>query len=304
MTPDFTSLGLSVAYARPLSGGDTCRAWRLRLTDGASVFVKQAPSGAVGMAPLEADGLRWLGDNGVRVPEVLAVGDSLLALSWVNSGRPTPAAAAALGRDLATLHSRSAAFFGCPPPGQPAAREGWVGAVRVPFADSPGRPASGRGGDVADWAEFYVNRRLMPAAERAQRVGGLTDRTRRPIDDLCDALLSRPQTVAGPAVAPAPIHGDLWSGNVMWQDDGAVLIDPSAVGGHPETDLAMLHLFGLPHLETALAAYESVRRMAADWRDRIPLHQVFPLLVHAVMFGSGYGAQAADAAERALWASH
>ncbi len=96
------------------------------------------------------------------------------------------------------------------------------------------------------------------------------------------------------------VHGDLWSGNVMWQPDGAVLIDPAAHGGHPESDLAMLHLFGTPQLPRIVAGYESVRPLPASWRSRIELHQVFPLLVHAAMFGAGYGAQAADAARAAV----
>ncbi len=96
------------------------------------------------------------------------------------------------------------------------------------------------------------------------------------------------------------VHGDLWSGNVMWQPDGAVLIDPAAHGGHPESDLAMLHLFGTPQLPRIVAGYESVRPLPSDWRSRIALHQVLPLLVHAAMFGAGYGAQAADAARTAL----
>ncbi len=328
--PDLGILGLGAAQVEAIGGGDTCRAWRVTRGDGSRVFVKQMPSGATEMAELEAAGLRWLGAEGMRVPEVVAVEGTLLALSWVDGGSPTKAAAAALGADLAALHSRPASFFGCPPPGQPAARSGWVGAVRVPFSPPPeppptSLPEEGTGAPrdspavtrpsgsepwqtepwgtergYGSWAEFYVDRRLVPTAAEAHRVGGLTDSMRRRIDDLCDALLTDSDAVGGPPVEPAPIHGDLWAGNVMWQVDAPTLIDPSAVGGHPETDLAMLHLFGLPHVETVVEAYQLVRPLPSDWRDRIPLHQVFPLLVHAVMFGSGYGAQAAAAASSAL----
>jgi hypothetical protein len=58
-----------------------------------------------------------------------------------------------------------------------------------------------------------------------------------------------------------------------------------------ETDLAMLALFGCPHLDTVLAAYDEAAPLAAGWRDRVPLHQLFPLLVHVVLFGAGYAAQ-------------
>ena len=95
---------------------------------------------------------------------------------------------------------------------------------------------------------------------------------------------------------PARLHGDLWSGNVLWSADGAWLIDPAAHGGHRETDLAMLALFGCPHLDAVLGAYDEAAPLADGWRERVPLHQLFPLLVHAALFGGGYGAQAAAAA--------
>lgn len=102
------------------------------------------------------------------------------------------------------------------------------------------------------------------------------------------------------AEVPARIHGDLWSGNVMWTKDGAVLIDPAAHGGHRETDLAMLALFGCPYLADVLSAYQSVRPLREGWRDRVGLHQLYPLLAHVVLFGGGYGHQAETAAASAL----
>jgi fructosamine-3-kinase len=99
---------------------------------------------------------------------------------------------------------------------------------------------------------------------------------------------------------PARLHGDLWSGNVMWTPAGAVLIDPAAHGGHRETDLAMLALFGCPHFEAVLAGYQGHRPLRAGWRDRVGLHQLYPLLAHAVLFGGGYARQALAAAASAL----
>ena len=105
-------------------------------------------------------------------------------------------------------------------------------------------------------------------------------------------------SVGGPAEPPARLHGDLWSGNVLWGTDAAWLIDPAAYGGHRETDLAMLHLFGAAYLDDMLAAYQEVTPLAEGWRERVGLHQLYPLLAHAVLFGGGYGARAAAVARR------
>ena len=86
----------------------------------------------------------------------------------------------------------------------------------------------------------------------------------------------------------------------MWTPDGVVLIDPAAHGGHRETDLAMLALFGCPYLEEILAGYQSVRSLRDGWRDRVGLHQLYPLLAHVVLFGGGYARQTEAAAAKAV----
>ena len=114
------------------------------------------------------------------------------------------------------------------------------------------------------------------------------------LDRLADRVAAGEHDTGEPA---SRLHGDLWSGNVLWTADDAVLIDPAAHGGHREADLAMLALFGAPHLERVLAAYDEAAPLADGWRERVPLHQVHPLLLHAVLFGGSYAR--ADAAGRA-----
>ncbi|GAA5120646.1 fructosamine kinase family protein [Pseudonocardia adelaidensis] len=271
-----TVLGVAVLDRVPLGGG----AARVGLADGRTVVVKDGDPQAVAA---EAAGLRWLAAAGAAaVPAVLEVEGGRLVTELVAGGAPSARAAEELGRALAGTHAAGAAAFGAPPPGGPG--DARIGAAPMRNAPAP------------SWPEWYAADRVLPYLRTACDAGTLTGGAAREIEAVADRL----PDLAGPAEPPARLHGDLWSGNVLWSPDGAVLIDPAAHGGHRETDLAMLALFGCPHLPTVLAAYDEAAPLAAGWRDRVPLHQLFPLLVHVVLFGGGYAAQAASAARAAL----
>ena len=274
-------IGSSVVATAPVAGGDVCTATKLRLSNGTTALVKTLPHAPEGFFEREAAGLRWLGEveGGVPVPEVLGVDAECLVLAWVESGKSTGDAAATFGRALATTHAAGAVAFG-------AATDGFIG--RLPL---PNRPAP-------TWAEFYAVRRVLPYLKLARDRGAVTPGEAATVESLVPRLAD-----LMPEEPPARLHGDLWNGNVLWALDPAApgigrvtVIDPAAYGGHRETDLAMLSLFGLPHLPRVLDAYQDVAPLAPDWEDRTALHQVFPLLVHACLFGGGYGARAADCA--------
>lgn len=272
-------MGTPVVSTTPVAGGDICTATRLRLTDGRNAVIKTRPQAPAGMFRREADGLRWLGEaGGVPVPEVLGVDDECLVLAWVEPGKPTPELAEQFGRDLAATHRAGAPHFG-------ADQDGYIG-----LAPLPNRP-------LPTWEEFYASRRVMPYVRAALDRGALTSDEAGTIE----RLMRRIHSYSGPAEPPARLHGDLWSGNVLWGSEGRVwVIDPAAHGGHRETDLAMLALFGAPHLQRILDAYDEAWPLADGWRERVALHQLHPLLVHAVLFGGGYGARAAAAAQSLL----
>lgn len=259
--------------ATPLPGGDICVAELFTLDGGEAIFAKSLQDAPAGFFAAEAAGLSWIADaSAIPTPEIIAVSDVMLVLEWVPPGSPTPAAAAQLGHDLAALHRSGAPAFGAP----------WTGFIgRLPLDNSP--VASG------EWAEFFAVRRIEPYLRAATDAGHLG-----PADSTAvGKLLSRLDSISGVPESPARLHGDLWSGNVHWAADGrAYVIDPAAHGGHRESDLAMLALFGAPHLDTILSAYDEVAPLAQDWRDRVGLHQLFPILVHATMFGGTYGARA------------
>jgi fructosamine-3-kinase len=264
------ALGRAVVDLRPVAGGDLNDAYAARLADGETVFVKTRAGAAPGEFATEAEGLHWLAAaHALRVAEVLAVGDDWLALRWIERGRLDAAGEEELGRGLAALHRAGAPAFGGPRP------------LRLGPLELPNEP-------TGDWPSFYAQRRLLPLAARA----GLADDVER--------VCARIAELTGPPEPPARLHGDLWSGNVLAGADGRPwLIDPAAYGGHREVDLAMLALFGTPSPRT-LAAYDEVWPRAEGHEDRVSLHQLFPLLVHAVLFGGGYVASAQAAARRCL----
>lgn len=248
-------------------------------------FTKHRRSAPEGFFAVEAAGLEWLAAaGGARVARVLGVGADWLTVERIPNGRPTPAAAEAFGAALARTHAAGAAAFGQGP-------DGWQGDGFIGDAPLSLRPAGA-------WGSFYAEQRVEPYAEAAHRAGDLSDRELAVIRRLCDRLHAGRFDDGS---EPARIHGDLWSGNLVWSPQGVVLIDPAAHGGHRLTDLAMLALFGAPQLSAIIAGYESAYPGLPDgWRELVALHQVHPLLVHAVLFGGNYGAQAAAAARHYL----
>jgi fructosamine-3-kinase len=222
-------------------------------------FVKHYP------APLEAAGLRWLADAGARVPAVIDESPDQLVLQRIDVGPLDAAGEEELGRMLAVLHRAGAPRFGS----LPATGRFSVGRCEL---ESP---------EADDWNSYYLLHRCLPLARRV----GLEREVAQVVVD-------------APREPPARLHGDLWSGNVLADRSGRPwLIDPAAYGGHREMDLAMLDLFGSIPQRTA-AAYEEVAPLADGWRKRIALWQLFPLLVHAVLFGGGYLHQARELARR------
>ncbi|REF36593.1 fructosamine kinase family protein [Thermasporomyces composti] len=274
-------LGTAVIATSPVAGGNLCVATRVRLGDGRSVFVKTRPGAPESFFATEARNLAWLraaGEDAAAVPEVLGYDRECLVLSWVETGRPTPEAAERLGRALAHTHLAGAPTFG-------AEVDGFIGPLPQPNAPSE------------RWPEFYGRYRVEPYLRMAFNRGRLDAGDANAICGVLDHL----DELAGPPEPPARIHGDLWSGNIIWSPDGVPrLVDPAAYGGHRESDLATLVLFGAPHLDRLLAAYQEVYPLADGWRDRLLIHHLHPLLAHAAMYGGSYGARAGQVARRIL----
>jgi fructosamine-3-kinase len=250
-------------------------------------FVKRHAGAPTGYFAWEAAGLRWLSsvDGGVPCVPVVAVGADSLTLRRLDSVTPTPGAAQVFGRRLARTHDAGAEAFGAGPDGWDGA--GFFGPLSQPL------PMSLRG--HRRWGDFYADERLAPMAELA--AARLDASTRAAVDAVVTRCRAGDFDADG---APARLHGDLWGGNVMWTSDGVVLIDPAAHAGHRESDLAMLALFGCPHYEAILNGYQQVRSLEPGWRNRIGLHQLYPLLAHVVLFGGGHAARTRAVARAVL----
>lgn len=272
------ALGSPPVSTRPLHGGDINRAARVDLADGRAVFVKSNPSAPAGLFEAEARGLVWLAEaRALRLPQVLATAGpaepAFLALEYLEPGRPAPGFDEALGVGLAALHRKGAHGFGLE-------HDNFIG--KLPQSNTP----------QPEWSEFYLRERLEPQLRRARDAGLASSGMRRGFE----RLFARWPEPCGAPEPPARLHGDLWSGNLFVASDGApVLIDPAAYAGSREIDLAMMHLFGGFSSRT-FEAYEAAFPLLPGHEQRLPLYQLYPLMVHVNHFGGSYVA----AVERAL----
>lgn len=268
-----TALGSRVTGFFRVPGGDINAAYSVSLEDGRRVFVKANSDAKPDMFPREARGLAWLDEaKAVRLPGVIAVSDEktdgprYLVLEQIESA---PERAhdfdERLGQQLAQLHASGAPAFGL-------TESNYIGTLLQ--ANEP----------CDTWADFYVRRRLEPLVQ------AIVDDYQAPVEwiDMFKRLFHRMERLAGPPEPPARLHGDLWNGNVIADEDGhPVLIDPAVYGGHREIDLAMLRLFGGVGARM-FAAYREAFPLASGFQERVRLFQLYPLLVHVRLFGGGY----------------
>jgi fructosamine-3-kinase len=268
------TLGAAVTEQHAVSGGDINLAYRMRLADGRTLFVKTRDRAPHDFFRAEAHGLQWLTEADVlRVPEVLAVADapdapSFLALEWIEPGGHTQGFDEALGRGLAALHRDGPPEFGLE-------RDNFIGSLPQ------------RNDAHASWPEFYVRERLEPQLAMAVDQGRASSAMQRGFE----RLFARIEDACGPSEPAARLHGDLWGGNLLCDANGApCLIDPAVYGGHREIDLAMMRLFGGFGART-FAAYDEAWPLSAGHEERVALYQLYPLMVHVNLFGGGYAGQ-------------
>ncbi len=266
-----SSLGQGVRAVLRVTGGDINDAFELRLADQRSIFLKTNAQAPAAMFRAEARGLEFLRQaRALRIPELLAVSPTdeappFLLLEFIRSAKPKRDFDELLGRGLANLHRFGAPSFGL-------SDENFIGRL---VQENDSQPS---------WAEFYRQQRLEPQLRAAVAAGRAPPALQRQFE----LLFSKLPELVGEPETPARLHGDLWSGNVHVDEQGApCLVDPAVYGGHREMDLAMMRLFG-GFSERAFAAYAEAFPPSNGHAERVPLCQLYPLLVHLNLFGGGY----------------
>lgn len=279
------TLNVRLGNYRQLGGGDFAQSWRGEVIEtevkstlnvGQFIFVKTHSNPPRHHFSTEARGLTLLREaDALNVPGVLMVSDDppCLALEWIEEGARGLSSEVALGEGLAKLHSATCTHFG-------RVDERSTGSLGLP--NTPGD----------SWAQFYATQRLLPLANIAHDRQSLSTKTLKKLERVANRL----DSWVASDVAPSLLHGDLWAGNRLVDHTGCNwLIDPACHGGHREFDLAMMRLFG-GFGEQAFQVYNEQYPLADGWQERIQLHQLAPLVVHAIKFGRAY----VDSVESAL----
>lgn len=255
--------------SRSLSGGCINNGFEF-ITNRGSYFVKtNSVSRYPGMFYTEAKGLEILRNSFPgTVPGVIYAGEfeqtAFLILQFIGSGSKTHGYWQDFAVKLASLHRHTAEKFGLD-------HDNYIGSL----------PQQNKQYDT--WTEFFITQRLKPLLTKAVASGLFDSNTSKKFDVLfakLDRLI--------PSEKPALIHGDLWSGNVMTDEKGEFcLIDPAVYYGHREVDLAFSTLFGA-FPDAFYETYHDVFPLEEDWKQRIGLFNLYPLLVHLLLFGSSY----------------
>ena len=266
------ALNLEIKNSQSVSGGSINRAAKISTNRG-DLFLKWNSDAPDDFFEKEADGLKRLGTTGtsIRIPYVISSGKpengrpGFLLMEFIEEGRSGDSFE--FGRNLAKLHQTTAGQFGLE-------TNNYIGSL----------PQSNR--RHKQWTDFFVQERINPQIQMAVDSGkldnGILQNWKR-LSSKLDEIF--------PSANPSLIHGDLWGGNYLFDSSGnAVLIDPAVYYGHPEMDLAFTKMFG-GFSGDFYKGYELESPLEAGFSNRVPIYNLYPLLVHVNLFGGHYSSQ-------------
>ena len=268
-------LGGKIKSFTSLSGGCISDAYRITTEGNKQYFLKYNSSSADDMFIKEAHGLMELEKaNAIRIPQVLSFDEDYIILEFIQSGNKIKNFFEEFGRSFAEMHKYYAETFGF-------YEDNYIGSnpqMNIPDEN-----------EKLDWATFYFNKRILFQFRLAEKLGNSTEELRKGISKLEDRI---EDIIGFNKEKPSLLHGDLWGGNYMVDENGnAVLIDPAVYYGHREADLGMTKLFGGFSSEFYRAYGETFPlEDGYDYRENI--YKLYHVLNHLNLFGGGYYSQA------------
>ena len=265
----FQQTGLQISNAKRVSGGDINEAFCLYSGDRKYFLKINEAARYPEMFETEANGLNALkAGSSLKIPEVIKHGiagsHQYLVLEWLEKGSPGTDFWQNFGRALAEMHKVKQPFFGFH-------ENNYIGSL----------PQKNTKQD--SWAGFYADCRIMPLAKQLKDEGSFSLKDVMAGENFCKKI-----NEIFPEEDPSLLHGDLWSGNYMIVENGiASIYDPAVYYGHREMDLGMTLLFG-GFSQSFYDFYNEAYPLEKNWRQRVPYTQLYPLLVHAILFRGHY----------------
>jgi fructosamine-3-kinase len=263
---------VEIRSINPEFGGNINESYKLETDQGTFFLKRNEATDLPRMFEREARGLHLLRPASTfKIPGVVLCGNfkevSYLVLDYIEKGLPKSFFWQQFGTALAQQHKQSYERFGLD-------HDNYIGSLHQSntYAET--------------WAEFFTNERLMPLANMAHEKGKLEVSTVKTIEKICARL-----SEIFPAEPPSLLHGDLWSGNYLCTINSEPCVyDPAVYYGHREMDIAMMQLFGGFHSD-CLKAYQEIYPLEKSWKQRVDICNLYPLLVHTILFGGSYGKQ-------------
>jgi fructosamine-3-kinase len=269
---DFFKEQTKITSYLPIQGGDINQCFLLETSRGKYFMKVNASLFGLDFFEKEARGLVILANAGaLRVPRPLFDGkfhqQVYLVMEFLEKGNPAPSFWQNFGESMAALHQNTQEQFG------------------LPFQNYIGRLHQ-TNNTHEKWSEFYKHERIFYLLEKARKRNLLTSEETTLAEKLCEKF---DQII--PEEKPALLHGDLWKGNFIAQENGlAAVFDPAVYYGHREMDLAMARLFG-GFDTTFFEAYQNTFPIQPGWMERMEIFQLYPLMVHLLLFGGPYHTQ-------------
>ncbi len=268
-------LGSKIKSFNSLSGGCISDAFKVTTVEGLNYFLKYNPSISNDMFVKEANGLKELSKaNAIRIPEVLSFDEDYILLEYIPTGSKNKNFFEEFGRNFAEMHKFTSNNFGF-------YEDNYIGSN--PQKNIPNEK------EKTSWVDFYFNKRILYQFQLAEKLGNSTPELRKRISNLENKI---EDIIGNTTEKPSLLHGDLWAGNYMVDENGnVVLIDPAVYYGHREADLGMTKLFGGFSSEFYNAYNERFPlEDGYDYRENI--YKLYHVLNHLNLFGGGYYSQA------------